>query len=186
MLTKWAKGALRVKTGSSMTPGTGSNTCLTYYQYKNANGDSYYGSNMAYNNVYNLLTSIIAHGTSSSVGFALGSGTTPATDEDYTIESIISSGLSFSATPHSNEAYDAENDVYSVYFDLTIANTSANDITISEVCFFGNSYGMNSIGVSTNTSASNRNAVLVDRTVLDTPVTIPAGESKVIRYSFNY
>lgn len=186
MLTKWAKDALRVKSGGVTIPGTASNACLTYYEFKNSDGDNYYGSNVAGTSSYGLLSSLTAHGSSASSGIALGTGTTAPTDEDYTIESIISSGLSFSATPHTNEAYDSTNDVYSIYLDLTIANSSAEAITISELCFFVYIYGMTSLGVTVSTAASNRNCTLVDRTILETPVTIPAGESKTIRYSFNY
>ena len=111
-----------------------------------------------------------------SNGVAFGTGATPATVSDYFLEGILGgtqidvsvpSAVSFSRV----DTYDE----YSVTFGIT--NKTAEAITISEVGLFAT--------VNPNTSVSN---VLVDRTVLDTPVTIPAGQSKQITYTirFNY
>ena len=51
-------------------------------------------------------------------------------------------------------------------------NTSGADITICEIGKIGRFY-----------SGSKNYHVLVDRTVLDTPITIPAGETKVLSHS---
>ena len=98
-----------------------------------------------------------ATGNSSS-GVTLGSGSTPATVDDYKLESAITKGLSVSIT----RIY--ENPVKLV---ILITNTSDAPITIAEVgwqSLFGGAYA------------------LADRTVLDTPVTIPAGGIGKIEY----
>ena len=113
----------------------------------------------------------------SVAGVSFGTGTTPATASDYVIESILDntqisvtvpSAVSFSRT----DTYDE----YSVTFGIT--NKTAEAITISEV----------GLTASPNTQGSPFPFVLVDRTVLDEPITIPAGESKQITYTirFNY
>ena len=106
-------------------------------------------------------------------GVSFGIGTTPATTSDYCLESILGS-TQISVSVPSAVSYSRGDafDEYSVSFGVT--NITAEAITISEV-------GL----IATPSSA---NYVLVDRTVLDTPVTIPAGQSKQITYTirFNY
>lgn len=187
MLTKWAKRFLRVRSSDNSFPGVGTGSGgRSYFEFKNNGGATHYGGAAGSTLTLSLLTSLTARGTNSSRGFALGSGTTPATEDDYTIESLISSGLSFSATPVKNQAYDVENDVYSIYFDLVINNTSSAPITVSEICMFQFMYETTNLGDAINTAGSYANSVLIDRTVLDTPITIPVGESKTIRYSFDF
>ena len=112
-------------------------------------------------------------------GVSFGTGTTPADVSNYCLESILDdtqisvtvpSGVSFSR----GDTFDE----YSVSFGVT--NKTAEAIIISEV-------GLTAIPY--NSGSSNEVVyVLVDRTVLDTPITIPAGQSKQITYTirFNY
>lgn len=107
-------------------------------------------------------------------GLYFGSGTTPATKEDYTLESPITSGLSIV-----NGDFHIENGVsgqYSISRDYVVTNTSENDITISEIgCFGGWPLG-----------TSEYHQVLWERTVLSSPITIPAGESKAVTYKITF
>lgn len=113
-------------------------------------------------------------------GVSFGTGTTPATVSDYALESILGSTQISAAAP-SNVSFSRGDtyDEYSVTFGITNITTEA--ITISEVgltarpAYLGGSPGYNY-------------CALVDRTVLETPVTIPAGQSKQITYTirFNY
>ena len=106
-------------------------------------------------------------------GVSFGIGTTPATTSDYCLESILGS-TQISVSVPSAVSYSRGDafDEYSVSFGVT--NKTAEAITISEVGLIA--------------SPSSTNYVLVDRTVLDAPVTIPAGQSKQITYTirFNY
>ena len=111
----------------------------------------------------------------SSYGVSFGTGTTPATASDYCLESILGT-TQISASVPSTVSYSRVDtyEEYSVTFGVT--NKTADAITISEV------------GLTIYCSNSPYPYVLVDRTVLDTPITIPAGQSKQITYTirFNY
>ena len=110
-------------------------------------------------------------------GVCFGTGTTPADINDYNIEAPITTGLTVT-TPSRTSVN--ETDSYKEYTGTYgVTNTSSADITITEIGLKGQVYS-DSSGAST--------AILVDRTVLDTPVTIPAGQSKQITYTirFNY
>ena len=101
--------------------------------------------------------------------FVVGRGTTPATLDDYALEDLITSDLSCTVAT----AVDEDNDAV---YKLTLTNTSSEDITIGEVgihstCYYGN-----------NSSARTCWALL-ERTVLDTPLNIPAGGIGMIDYT---
>ena len=118
-----------------------------------------------------------ADGTTDIKGVSFGTGTTPATASDYSLESMLGSTQISVATPSSVSFSKVDTyEEYSVTFGVT--NKTSNDITISEV-------GLTAMPASAGGSMC---YVLVDRTVLDTPVTIPAGQSKQITYTirFNY
>ena len=98
----------------------------------------------------------------------LGSGTTPATVDDYKLENQITSGL----TGTTAITVDEDNDAIYV---LTLTNTSSEDITIGEVGIFASCF--------TKNSSSSTALFLLERTVLDAPITIPAGGIGTIDYS---
>ena len=114
-------------------------------------------------------------------GVSFGTGNTPASMSDYTLGSILGN-TQISVTTPSAVSYSRGDtfDEYSVSFGVT--NITNEAITISEVGLIANPlYG------GSPTSSSNVYA-LVDRTLLDVPVTIPAHETKHIAYTirFNY
>ena len=113
--------------------------------------------------------------TASSYGVSFGTGTTPATASDYCLESILGTTQISTSVP-STVSYSRVDtyEEYSVTFGVT--NKTADAITISEV------------GLTIYTDNSPYVYVLIDRTVLDTRITIPAVQSKQITYTirFNY
>ena len=111
---------------------------------------------------------------SDRTGVSFGTGTTPPTASDYALESILGDTQISVAAP--NAVSYSQGDTYDSYFvAFGVTNKTSEAITISEV-------GL------TASPVTNTVCVLVDRTVLDTPVTIPAGQSKQITYTirFNY
>jgi hypothetical protein len=97
-------------------------------------------------------------------GIVLGTGTTPATVDDYWLEHIIKSGLNVQITNMSQHG------IYRLI--LTITNESDSSITIGEI---GAQVPAVCVGAS-------KRAFMMDRTVLDTPVTIPSGGIGKIEY----
>lgn len=118
--------------------------------------------------------------TATSNGVAFGSGNTPATENDYTIENQIL-GLTASVTSDNYMTFNAETDSWDLNFQFTINNPGETDVTISEMCRFVST----AKNATKGASGSGNTSVLVERIVLDAPVTIPAGEASVINYTFS-
>lgn len=185
MLTKWAKSLISYITNEYIILG------LNHYDKaaivaKTCNGNTIYTNNY-YLGTPNktLITSFTESGGTSTTGFAVGSGNTPATDEDYNVETLITD-LTLSTTPVVQSSYDTTTGKYSVYVELSLSNATANDIVVKEIARFAAVFASNELGGTLSSSNPNKRSIMVDRTVLDTPVTIPAGESGLIRYSFVY
>lgn len=94
-------------------------------------------------------------------GTRFGSGTTPPTGNDYRLENDIGASITV-ATPSAVSV--TETDTY-IEYSATFGVTANETVTISEVGLFMGSY------------------IMVERTVLATPITIPAGQSKPITYA---
>ena len=109
-------------------------------------------------------------------GVSFGTGNTPASMSDYALGSILGNTQISVSTPSAVSFSRGETfDEYSVSFGVT--NITDEAITVSEV------------GLTAKTHPNFDNAyALVDRTVLDVPVTIPAHQTKHIAYTirFNY
>ena len=101
-------------------------------------------------------------------GVVFGDGNTPATAEDYKLAGNIITG--FTAT--ANLARSIDNGVAQIVATYTI--NASSEVTIKEIVAFASTGG--------------NGTYIVDRTVLDTPVTIPAdGVGQVVyTITFNY
>lgn len=111
-------------------------------------------------------------------GVIVGSGNTPATENDYCLENQIT-GLT--ATNSNSVYYDADNFRFIQRVEYTISNNTGNSVTIKEI---GRVCSCNTSSTRGNTTNSSAKCFLIDRTVLDVPVEIPNGESSVVRYDF--
>lgn len=98
-----------------------------------------------------------------------GDGTTPPSKDDYKLSGNIISTIT--ATVTQNTTSDEGVTVHSAVYN--VSNTGSEPITITEIGMFGYWY-YNSSGSST---------YLLERTVLDTPVTIPAGGIGQVTYT---
>lgn len=152
---------------------------------KDTTGTTHFFS-LKYKSAQHYVTFTDMNQTSSPAGIYLGSGSTPATADDYTLASQITSGLNAS-NPSYIYGYDENTNEITVSYVLTLSNTSSSSITINELgltdeLYFGDTLG-GSIGAASNTYKRN---VLVDRTILDSPVIIEPSGSAVIHYTFKY
>ena len=111
-------------------------------------------------------------------GVSFGSGTTPPTLDDYQIESIFDDQQISAALTHWVRGIDSNN---KPYMELTyiVTNRTSGPITVSEVAIVSGDIAV--CGSYSDTSAY-YNDVLIDRTLLDTPVSIPSGDSASIKY----
>lgn len=108
-------------------------------------------------------------------GLYFGSGVTPATKQDYALESVITSGLTFPSQGISVIGKEAD-EQYAVIVTHSVRNISESAITIGEVGLFGSGYA----------SASSHYYFLLERTVLSEPITIPAGGTKLVTYKITF
>lgn len=111
------------------------------------------------------------NGTNNNYGSGVyfGNGTTPPTLDDYTFSGEILKNAG--ATSSVNIEEDDDGATYTAVY--TISNTGDTDFTVSEVGLVW---------------AYSTYRILFERTVLDTPVTIPAGGVGQVTYTirFNY
>lgn len=129
-----------------------------------------------YNIFPGTCTQNISFGSSS--GIWLGSGNTPASEEDYNLESRITSGLS-AASPSLTEGIDGSGNLY-LEMVFLLSNTTSSDITVREIGYVQDFRLANTQG---DTMANTNRNVMLDRTVLATPVTVPANDSAAIKYT---
>lgn len=173
MLTKWYKSILKYLPISSSNMAYGPQVKSTdgatrYLKLKGTTGNA--GIGMA---PWIVPTVVVVN--SSSYGIRLGTGTTAPTENDYSLESVITSGLS--ASVNSSSIRNSSGNIETI-FAVTVTNTSTSDITIGEIGY----YGLQPMHTSEGSAASSNYAIMYDRTLLNAPVTIGAGDSATINY----
>ena len=163
----------QVKTHMAMTTIPNSIKNLDGSLYTSGYANNNYGATAVAAMMFQYSTVTLTHASNSiqSRGICLGSGTTAATIDDYMLENPISSGLSAMVT----KVYDDE---YNRTWVITLTNTSSDDITIGEIGYAGEAFYAASGSYSTY--------ALYDRTVLDSPITIPAGGVGQINYTIRF
>lgn len=117
--------------------------------------------------------SVVSNHSNSSPSFytclMIGNGTTPATPDDYCMESVISDGFSYSGNIMRTILFDVEKEkvMKNYIITLSVTNTSATDLTISEIGL------IHCVREESNTGYN----TLLHREVFE-PVTIPVNESR--------
>lgn len=114
--------------------------------------------------------------TNNNAGIYVGSGKTPATENDYSLTEKRTTGLTPS-TPTLSYGVDNSGNPYTEFL-FTLTNTTASAIEIAELGYAQTVTGANSEGGNANNST----VILFDHTVLETPITIPANDSAAIKY----
>lgn len=108
-------------------------------------------------------------------GIYIGSGSTPASENDYALETPIISGLSAS-TPAVVRSVDGDGNPY-ISFTFTLTNSTASDKIVREIGYFQ----LVNAG-SYNSSGGSQTSIMLDRTVLETPLTVPANGTAAVKY----
>lgn len=109
-------------------------------------------------------------------GVYFGSGSTPATVNDITLEAPIVSGLSITNADKTLLLYDG-NGVGTASASYTVKNTTEEEINIREIGCFATGVGQGTTGAV---------MTLFERTVLDNPITIQPGVTKLITYKLTF
>ena len=109
-------------------------------------------------------------------GFQIGSGSTAPAETDYKLNTQITSGFSGSLS-YTERGID--NGSLYMEFGLLITNTGSSNLTVAEVGIVTNN--IKCCNSSSATSASNQD-VMIERTLLSSPVTIAPTETTLIKY----
>lgn len=123
--------------------------------------------------------------SNSFAGVKFGSGDSSESEDSYTLDNIITSSLTVSIAPGQDtiyHEYDSENNAINEYVLYTITNNDSESVTINEIGLFARAYTGSDIGQSVSSSA--QKTFLIDRTVLDAPLTLAPNDSAVLKYSF--
>ena len=123
----------------------------------------------------NLLSKLQTSANSHN-GVVLGDGDTPPTFEDYTLAGNPISNFTFTASMSTLKTDDSGATIRALY---TITNNNSVEITIKEIGLI-----VNPTQFSSSLGADKK--ILLERTVLDTPVTIPAGGIGQVVYTITF
>lgn len=123
------------------------------------------------------LPAVAGNATATGYGIYFGTGSTPATKDDYRLENPITSGLTITNPSSISEKNEADG-IYSVEASFIVNNTSGAEVNIWELGVF------TPVGKASTTSGCW--AALMDRVVLDSPVIIPNGGTKMITYKLTF
>lgn len=112
----------------------------------------------------------------SGTGISVGTGNTAATDDDYSLESGIPDYTLSGYVSVLNVSM--VNDYPCVELLVSVTNLSGSAFTIAEIGYF-----VQVMAKVAGSSSGGTMVVMADRTVLNSPVTVPAGETKNIKYT---
>ncbi len=120
-----------------------------------------------FNNPYTTSSGDMAY---NKIFCRLGTGTTAPTEEDFWLETQDDNLTCSSAVA-------SETDSNTKAYTFTFNNPTSNNITITETA----------LGIKLDSGVLSDNAsIMLDRTVLTTPITFSAGESKAITYELGF
>lgn len=188
MLTTWGKRVAAAATvfGYSLPYVTLSATSKALIPAKSIAGTALYIPAQYFTNpaFTSIVNAFVATGSDSSIGVAFGSDDTEATENDYTLGSQVT-GITTNS-PSIETFFDTANNKYVARLDYVISNDTGATVTIAEVGFFVRFGSTTTQGAAASTSGNNRVSVMMDRTVLNTPVVIANGDAATVRYEFAY
>jgi hypothetical protein len=142
---------------------------------KNKSGTTIY---ITRNNFNTITLSYV--NASNSVGISVGKGTSQESDDYYSLEDMITSGLI--AVGIVNEIYEEgkdQNNNLQTMIVLTLRNTTSTPITITEIGYTANVYAVTR---NDGSASPTQQYILIDRTLLSQPITIQPNETGTIQY----
>lgn len=146
------------------------------FSVKEVDGTTKYFSLLSNNNFpATVATSVIF--SARSAGIQVGTGSTSATEDDYKLEAQITSGMSASSTTQTG-GVDSSGNPYLEYL-FTLTNNTSSDVVVREIGYVQQLRTSNTQG----SGVSGNCYCLFDRTVLTTPVTVPANDSAAVKYT---
>lgn len=170
MILKNFKNVFIGKLNSATVSGCRGVLGTNFQYYPNGNANTLRGVGDFCNMNYPVCAELTESGTA---GVYFGTGDTPATENDYRLEAPITSGLKFS---NQSIVYTTDDEKVIMQASYAVTNSTAEDITIREIgcTSYINKYSSGSV------------LSMIDRTVLDEPITIPAGEATSFTYKVTY
>ena len=135
-------------------------------------------------NMMNVNSSYIGYGFGgrfrsgiTDFGITFGTGTTPPTENDNDLESPVYNTTGSLSCYYTGVSVNKEGTKYAITYQFTVTNKSSSPKTITEIGLI--LQATSSPGVSSN--------ILIDRTVLETPIVLPADNSAVpIKYTMEF
>lgn len=188
MLTKWGKycASMIKDTSGSAVPSQASILPKLILSVSSAPGliaaktianNDYYISPVPYNIAHYIISNM---SETSSYGIAFGSSNTPATENDYMLGSFIPN---LTGNASEQTIADLATLTYKAQIQLTISNNTGSPVEINEVGLFGLFNTTTTRGANVSNT---RRCIMIDRTVLENPVTIANGDSGLVQYDFIY
>ena len=133
------------------------------------------GSSLSFKGIINAMNHMSQNSSNNNLYLKIGEGTIQPTKNDFQLNHV-NTDVSCDSVVVGNSAN------YTKTYTATFSNPTNADITINEVGLYIRFmyYRYDSIG------STKYDDFLLDRTVLSTPITIPAGESKAITYKLGF
>lgn len=157
---------------SNQTGATSQPSAATAFQITNTSG-TVRQTGAATSNVVSAINALnhmaTSAGSNSTTYIQCGTGTTEATEDDYNLE-VSATGLTCDSVVTAVGSNNTKT------YTATFSNTTDADIAVTEIGFFMN-YAYQGYSAED---------FLLDHVILDTPITIPAGESKAITYELGF
>lgn len=185
MLTKTGKSFLSCLMVGDVIPMTNQTSAVSVslIPVKGIDGNSFFCPAYYQAVSFNMITGqLVSSGASGSNGVAIGSGTTPPTENDYTLESQIT-GITASSPA---KTFIIEDNKYKIRYDYSIQNDTGSTVVISELGLFRNTAYSATKGGNAVGYPGGLRSIMIDRIVLETPITIPNGQAGTLRYEFSY
>lgn len=120
---------------------------------------------------FNIMNHLAKASSNYNLYLKVGTGTATPTENDYELQTV-NTDVSCDTVIVGNSAN------YTKTYTATFSNPTNSDITVTEIGLYAN--------IMYNCRGESYMDVLLDRTVLTTPITIPAGESKTITYELGF